>query len=371
MTGLSLMRLLILLVSASVLGGCAPPEPYRIGFLGGISGRYADLGIGGRNGAALAIEMRNAAGGINDRKIELVVEDDKQDPDVARQAVSRLIARKVDAIIGPMTSQIAIDCVPSINAARMVMVSPTVTTPALSKLDDHFLRVIAPTTDYARKNANYHFSRQGYRRIAAVYDLRNRAYSESWLADYHAAFVALGGTLISTESYVSGDETDFTRLAEHLLKEKPDAVLVIANSVDAAMLAQQLRKLDPAIHITAAEWAATERLTELGGKAVEGMAIAQFLDRDSRHPAYVAFRDAYIDRFEQEPGFAGITAFDATNVVLDALAGMKEGQTVKQAILGRGVFSGAQSEIRFDTTGDATRETFMTVIRNGTFVRQD
>ena len=71
MAGLSLMRLLILLVSASILGGCAPPEPYRIGFLGGISGRYADLGIGGRNGAALAIEMRNAAGGINGRRSSL------------------------------------------------------------------------------------------------------------------------------------------------------------------------------------------------------------------------------------------------------------------------------------------------------------
>lgn len=364
-----LKRSFLPLAMACVLAACTPPEPIRLGFIGGVSGRVADLGIGGRNGAALAIELRNKAGGVNGRMVELIVEDDRQDPEVAKQAVARLIERKVDAIIGPMTSSMATVTVPLANAAKVTMISPTVTAPKLSGVDDYFLRVIAPTTDYARKNAEYHFNHQGRRRVAAAYDLKNSAYSESWLGDYRSTFVALGGEIVTDEPYESGDETDFAQLAERLLARQPDAVLVIANSVDTAILAQQLHKRDPSVHITAAEWAATERLTELGGKAIEGMAIAQFLDRESRQPAYVAFRDAYIERFAQEPGFAGITGFDATNVALDALAAKKDGQTLKQAILERGVFSGAQSEIRFDATGDASRETYMTVIRNGTFVR--
>ena len=364
-----LKRWLLPFVVASALAGCAPPEPIRLGFIGGVSGRVADLGIGGRNGAALAIEMRNKSGGVNGRMVELIVEDDHQDPEIAKQAVTRLIERKVEAIIGPMTSTIAMATVPLVNAAGMTMISPTVTTSMLSGVDDYFLRVIAPTTDYARKGAEFHFTRQGHRRIAAIYDLRNSAYTENWLADYRSAFTALGGEIITTKSYESGDETDFALMAEHLLADPPDAVLIIANSVDTAMLAQQLHKRDPAVHITASEWAATERLTELGGKAIEGMAIAQFLDRESKQPAYVAFRNAYVERFSLEPGFAGITGFDAANVLLDALADKREGQSLKQAILTRAVFPGAQSEIRFDATGDASRETYMTVIRNGTFVR--
>ncbi len=369
MTCTILKRLLLLI--AIVLGACAPPEPLRIGFIGGISGRYADLGIAGRNGVQLAIEMRNAAGGVNGRKIELVIEDDKQDGDVARHAIGRLIERKVEAIIGPMTSQIAIACIPLIDEAKMLMVSPTVTTTTLSKKDDYFLRVIAPTTEYARKNARHHFGQQGHRRIAIAYDARNSVYTESWLADYRDAFVSLGGEIIATEAYVSGDDIDFMQLAERLLMNKPDAVLLVANSVDTAMLAQQLRKRNPEISLSAAEWAATERLTELGGKAVEGMAIAQFIDRNSKNPGYLAFHKAFVDRFSMEPGFAGITGFDAANVVLDALAEKKKGQSLKQSILGRRVFTGAQSEIRFDADGDADRDTFMMVIRNGTFVRLD
>ena len=47
MTGLRIKILLVLVTTACTLLGCSPPEPFRIGFIGGISGRYADLGIGG------------------------------------------------------------------------------------------------------------------------------------------------------------------------------------------------------------------------------------------------------------------------------------------------------------------------------------
>jgi len=358
-----------LLAIGGALAGCVPPEPLRLGFLGGLSGRVADLGIAGRNGAMLAVEIRNSSGGVNGRVVELLVEDDKQDPDLARKAVGRLLERKVEAIIGPMTSAMAVATVPLVNEAELVMLSPTVTTTTLTGIDDHFLRVIASTAEYARISAADHFERLGLRRVAVAYDLRNRAYTEGWLADYRHAFESAGGTLNITVPFSSSEETSFADLAGRLLSAKPELVLILANSVDAALLAQQIRKRDGVVRIGTSEWAATERLIELGGKAVEGVMIAQFVDRDSTQPAYVAFRRRYVERFGQEPGFGGLTAFDAANVVLDALVARQPGQTLKQVILVRGVFSGAQSEIRFDATGDAARETYLTTIRDGSFVR--
>ena len=363
--------LLLPLAVACLIAACSPPEPLRIGFIGGISGRVADLGISGRNAVTLAVDLRNAAGGVNGQNVELIVEDDKQDSEMAKKAAARLIDRKVEAIVGPMTSVIAMACLPLINDARMTMVSPTVSTSQLSGVDDYFLRVISPTTEYARKSADFHYERQGQRRVAVAYDKRNQSYTESWLQDYRTAFVAHGGSIILAEAFVSSDEVDFASLAGRLLEQKPDAVLIIANSVDTAILAQQLRKLDSRVLLSTSEWAATERLTELGGKAIEGMAIAQFVDRDSKHPPYLAFRKAYSERFAVEPGFGALAGFDAANVVLDALAERKSGQTLKQAILNRRVFSGAQSEIRFNEWGDASRETYMFVVRNGVFVRED
>ena len=365
-----LKRLVLLLAVACALCACTVREPLRIGFLGGISGRVADLGISGRNGAMLAIDMRNATGGIHGRAIELVVEDDKQNPDIAKQSVARLIERKVEAIIGPMTSIIAMACLPQINDAKMTMVSPTVSTTQLSGIDDYFFRVISPTTAYAKKSADYHYTRLGKKRVAIAYDAENRAYTESWLADYRSTLLKHGGQIISTLPFLSSNDFDFSQLARQLLLKNPDAILMIANSVDTAMLAQQIRQLDSTVFIATSEWAATERLIELGGKTIEGLAIEQLLDRDSQHPAFLAFRSAYMARYAVEPSFGALAGFDAANVVLDALASRKKEQTLKQAILTQRVFTGAQSEIRFDDMGDAQRETFMFVVRNGSFVRQ-
>ena len=359
---------LILVLSGS-LACCSPNEPVKVGFVGGVSGRVADLGIAGRNGALLAVEMCNQAGGVNGRTVELLVEDDQQNADQARLAVQRLIDQKVEAIVGPMTSMVAMATVPLVNQARIVMMSPTVSTQDLSHIDDYFFRVISSTAEYAHKSADYQAMQQGIRRVAAAYDLRNASYSESWLKEYHKALAAHGGEVILSEPYYSGDDTNFATLTEKLLNVNPDAVLVIANSLDAAMLAQQVRKRDPYVHIATSEWAATERLSELGGNAVEGVMIAQFMDRDSNNPSFLAFRQAYIDRFSMEPGFGGVTAFDATNVVLTALAAKEKSQTLKQAILSQGLFIGVQSEIRFDKMGDAKRETYMTTIHNGQFLR--
>jgi branched-chain amino acid transport system substrate-binding protein len=354
---------------AAALAACGPGEPMRIGFLGGVSGRVADLGIGGRNGAMLAVELRNRTGGIGGRPVELVVEDDKQDPAAAAEALQRLRQAGVEAIVGPMTSAMALAVVPLANEARLLLVSPTVTTPALSGIDDYFLRVIAPTTEYAHKSASHHFHRQGSRRVAAAYDVRNLAYTESWLNDYRKAFSAAGGVVAAALPFRSGEQAELVALADKLVAERPDSVLILANSVDAALLAQLVRKRDAAVRVSTSEWSATERLLELGGQAIEGMVVAQFVDRDSSQPAYLAFRKAYRERYGQEPGYPGLTGFDAANVVLDGLAARKAGQGLKEAILSRTEFAGAQSAIRFTPDGDAARETYLTEVRNGAFVR--
>ena len=358
-------------IAALAMSACAPPEPVRLGFIGGLTGRVADLGIAGRNGVALAVEMRNQAGGVNGRPVEMIVEDDKQDVEAAKAATGRLIARKVDAIVGPMTSSIAMAIVPLANEAKVVVMSPTVTTTALSGIDDHFLRVAASTSEYAAKVAANHYGVQGKRRVAAIYDLSNKAYTEGWLVDYRRVFEQAGGSVVASITFTSGKDVNAGELADSALKAKPDMILLLANSVDAALLAQQVRRRDPAISMSSSEWAATERLLELGGKDIEGMIVAQFLDRDSTSPAYQSFRKTFRERFGQEPGFGGLAAFDAANVVFDGLARRKSGQSLKESLLTSGSFPGAQNEIRFSPSGDTSRPTYLSVVRNGAFVRLD
>lgn len=356
--------LLVLLI----LTGCPDREPVTLGFVGGLSGRVADLGMAGRNGVMLAIEEQNARGGIDGRMIDLIVRDDEQDPKVARRVVNELLGMNVEVIIGPMTSSMAMVMVPPVNESHALLMSPTVTTDDLTGKDDNFLRVMSDTREYATKNARYQFETLGLRKVAAIYDLGNRSYAESWLKDFAEEFAALGGSVTVVKQFRSGDDTSFSEVSQELLSPGPDGLVIVANSVDAALICQQVRKLAPELPIAMSEWASTERFVQMAGRAADGVLVAQFLNRNDASPAYREFLQKYRQRFGQEPGFAGVAGFDAARVVLDALEHRKGREPLRQVVLREGTFQGLQQPITIDRFGDANRKTFLTEIRDGQYV---
>ena len=150
---------------------------------------------------------------------------------------------------------------------------------------------------------------------------------------------------------------------------EPDGILIIANSMDSALLCQQIRKSNHSIKITLADWGATERLLELGGKAVEGVTVVQTFDRDSPNPKYQAFRKTYLERYDREPGFPGVYAYDAAQVILTALSAQKKGQNLKETVLSIRQFDGLQGQFSFDDYGDVMRSNAsISIVRNRKFV---
>ena len=122
---LQLFRWPAAFLAATLLIGCGEKQPVRIGFIGPVSGRNADLGAGGRNGVQLAVEQANAAGGVNGRKIELVLKDDQGSVEIAKREVAALLAEKVEAILGPMTSGVALAVTPLANEAQVLLMAPS------------------------------------------------------------------------------------------------------------------------------------------------------------------------------------------------------------------------------------------------------
>jgi branched-chain amino acid transport system substrate-binding protein len=352
-----------------VTTACQKKAPIRIGFLAGTSGKVADLGISGRDAAQMIVDICNREGGLKGRPVQLVVKDDQQDPEQARQAVKELIDAGVEALIGPMTSDMGLAVTPLLSEARLAAVSPTITTLKLSGLDDYFFRVAPTVRKTASQSADYHAQNTGIRRVAAIYDLNNRAYCENWLESFTANFTRQGGVIVKMVGFDTQSGATFLDLAKTLLDACPDGILIIANSMDAALICQQIRKIDKDLYITLADWGATERLLDLGGRAVEGVTVIQPFDRENKAPDFQAFRKAYRDRYHREPGFAGIGARDATHVVLTALKAKKKKEHLKDVILRLRKFDGLQGDLRFDDFGEIERSNAtISVIRNHRFV---
>lgn len=353
-----------------VLSACGEPEPLRIGFLGGVSGRVADLGIGGRNGAQMAIESVNRNGGIDGRQVILVVKDDAQNADQATRAMREFGQSGIRLVIGPMTSSMAVASLPAATEFGITLVSPTVTTDALTGLDDGFIRVSSPAADYAQRSADFQLRGGKIKRIAAIQDSTNGAYTSSWLSAFRERFEKGGGTLVASYEFASGQPTGLRDLVVRAVDQqnaatRVDGLLVLANSVDAALIVQYARSADPRFPIVMSEWPATERFVELAGPAAEGVTAAQFFDRNSTLPRYVQFRDDFRKRYGVEPGFAGVTGYDAAMLALRGLS--KSIASPKPHLVGIKDFEGLQGMIQIDRYGDAKRRTFITRVENSQF----
>ncbi|MEW6514901.1 MAG: penicillin-binding protein activator [Pseudomonadota bacterium] len=352
----------------AVLAGCSSGEPIKLGYLGGLSGRVADLGEAGRNGVQLAVDQVNAAGGVGGRQVDLIIQDDGQDSQKAQAAIDAFVAAGVRTVIGPMTSTMAIAILDRSKEAGLLLISPTVTASTLSGRDDNLFKVVSSTQKHAQLSADSQFD-QGTRRIAAVYDLGNSAYTEDWLQQFRKAFEARGGKFVAAESFKSGVDVSYGTAISKLLGSEADMLHFVASATDTVRLLQLARANGFEQPVSAATWAATEQLIELGGRSVEGLRLTQYFDRDDSSPAYRAFHEAYVSRYKQEPGFASVAAYDAVRAIFAAIAKQKNRESLKSALLTAGPYEGIQGSWQFDPYGDAERDAWVTVVRSGRFAR--
>ena len=358
----------VLAVTISLCPGCRTQEPVKIGFIGGLSGRVADLGIGGRDGAILAVEVENREGGVHGRSLELFVVDDRQDPRNAVAAVGTLVDAGVVAIVGPMTSAMAVACVPMANENEIVMVSPTTSTNQLSSQDDYFFRVYPASAQTSRLLAERVANDLQLARVYVVYDVTNQAHTVSAFEAFRGEFESLGGAIIGDAPFYSGPDVHFMPLARAVVATEADCLYVLANAMDAAMLCQQIRKLDHEIKVISSDWSATDEIINFGGSAVDGMYFLHTLDCGDDSPAYREFARLFLDRFGRKPDFAACHAYDATRIIAAALRESNGSASLKDTILRTATFSGLQSDIQFDQYGDVIRSHHPVTIRDGLFV---
>ncbi len=360
------------LVAACLLAlaaACRPSPPLRVGFVAGLSGRNSDLGVSCRNGAQLALAELNAGGGIGGRTMELVVQDDAQDPETARRVVEQLIDAGVVAIIGHATSSMAEVTLPLVNRRQVLMVSPTVSASQFRGLDDWLVLLYPSTAESAASLASYLGRTRAGRRMDVIYDLSNQAFTASWAEHFRTALAATEGRVLRTTTFRSGEVRSYEALVAGALDPSADGLLVVANALDAAAIFQQVRKRNPTVRLFGSDWSATPDVVAHGGTAVEGAVFTQKVDLADTSPRFLRFRSAYEERFRRPVDFAAVMAYEATALLAEALRRDATREGVRREMLRLGGVDGLQGPVSLDRNGDAHREHRVMVVRDGKLVR--
>lgn len=367
----TVLRALVPALTGLGATGCALSDRGSIvlGFIGTIKAYSGDHDRAGRDGAILAVEQINAAGGVGGRRLELRVVDDEFSPDRAAEAVRSLARGGAAAIIGPMTSRMGEAVARAADAERIVVISPAVTASELAGRDDHFFRVHPQTEVEARALA----ARFAALRVSLVHiakDISNIAHTGDFERAFQARFTELGGTRGVTVDFDPATESSLSDVVQRLpiATDQLEAVLLLSTPSNVAILAQVMRRrLDNRL-LGASEWAANSALIALGGAAVEGLRVAKIYNDGARDESTAAFRGAFLARFYYDPSYSAACAYEAVRAAAEALPHVAEREDLRQALVAYGPYRGVQGFFSFDALGEVRRPISVFMVRDAAFV---
>jgi len=361
--------LIIIIILALVLFITFQRKPIKIGFSGSLSGLNSPMGIAVKDGVVLALEKMNEQGGIKGRKLELLIKDDKNDPETVLKVDTELINEGVCAIIGHITSAMTQAAIPLINNKQMLLLSPTASSLPVLEGDDNLISIHPPNIYEQELLAQYAIKKS--MTISIIYNVENKAFSEPWMSYFSNYYEELGGSVQGVYGFTNQKDELF-QVADQLLTEKPQAVLIVASAIDTARICQQIEKQYPQQVLKfSTGWALDNNLLEQGGLSVNGLILPNSWDKDSTNPRYVAFKEAFIKRYKREPQFAETYGYETVLILIEALkSGVKpEPLKIKEKILSVGEFQGLQGTISIDQMGKTRREVFLFTVEANSFKR--
>ncbi len=341
--------------------------PLKIGFVGPLSGKFSDLGVGARNGITLALEEINKTRGIKGRRLDLTTRDDHNNSEIAKQVAKELIDLGAVAIIGPMTSEIARALIPIINEKKVVTISPTVSSDEFTGKDDYFFRVMAPNIDEAKALAQCARETLGLSSLSIVFDLANEGYARGFALNFKAIFEGLGGIVPNILPFSSFHKPSFMDLAEGCLVPGTEGVLLVASAIDSALLCQHLKALNPRITILSSGWGMTEEFLNKGGKAVEGTLFSQIFYPGIKESSFLRFSKDFKARFGIQPNFAAVHAYEAVILFKEAMKEASKPSELKESLSKETRLSGPLGGFTIDRFGDAKRNRCLIIVKEGRF----
>jgi branched-chain amino acid transport system substrate-binding protein len=372
MSGAIKCFIVICLVFLTLLLPACSHESLKIGLMVDLTGRASEIGRSGRNGVEIAAAEVNQNGGINGRKIELIVRDDKGLPEEAEKIDSELVGEGILLGIGHFASGTGKAGLKVFSGAGKLMVSPTMSTESLTGLDDCFIRVIDSNKKQGSVLADAALQIGRNSRVAIMYEKNNSAYSLEVCDNFRQVFEKEGGKIVLEDSFESSPSMDFDRISDKISGSGADGALIVAGGLDLAVITQKIKLKNPGLDIYSGMWAMTGDLIKNGGKAVEGIYLPGVYDKFNQTPDFVSFRSQYTERYGEEPTFASIYGYETARMVFDALinCGNKyDTETIKASIIGLQTCKGLQQDFHVDRSGDTDRGYFLFQVNMAEFIK--
>jgi branched-chain amino acid transport system substrate-binding protein len=354
---------------AALLALCGGPawagEPVRIGVIQPLTGPVAYDGTIYVNTLKMIVEDMNAKGGVLGRPIQLVVEDGACVPAQSVNAAEKLIVRdKVPVLIGAYCSTSSGAVMEVAKKYKVPQVTGVSTAASLTEQgNQYFFRAVATTPMLANAFGAEMAAAVKGKRFAFL--VLNDDWGRTMASAYPKALERTGAQTVATEFFQQSD-LQFLPLITKIKGANPDAIVLAANTQQAAALSKQIREMGLTVPLFGEGAWTSDSYLKLAGETSEGVyGLVEYVYTDQT-PLNVAFVKAFQARYKDNPTkFAG-AAHNVIHIVVDAIkrAGSDDPEKIREA-LEKTDYHGLVGNIRFSEKHQAYGQTvYMAQIRN-------
>jgi branched-chain amino acid transport system substrate-binding protein len=347
----------VLLAIAALAAGChrTSDEVVRIG----VAGSFSDpIGVPMRQAAELAAEEINARGGINGKRLELVIRDDFSDPDSAVFVASDLYNSGVSAVVGHLFSGMTLAAAPVYNGGDdpVVAVSPSSSSPDITGAGDYTFRVCPSDLAHGTELAHWVRDRLHSTRGAVLY--LNDEYGRGIRQTFVSEFTRLGGELESVDPYL-GERPEVGPYLDRLAHgHAPEFLVVAGNRSEAEEILRQARKRNLTMPVLGGD--GLEGIQDAGALA-EGVYLSSPYFPSIPSDANRRFVEAFQRKYKALPNQPAAGTYDAIFLLRNVIAraGTKRAD-VRRELAGVGsispAYEGVTGTVAFDANGDVPNQ---------------
>jgi len=339
-------------IAASFATAFGDAKPVKIGQLVTMTGESAEAGKYQKQGAELAVEQINAAGGINGRKISVVYEDDQgTNPGVVSALQKLLEDPEIVYAVGPIRSTQVQALLPTINEAK-IPVAMGGTNYGLTHSGSRWVFRFRPHDGMSAKvMAKFLVDELGRKKVAIVHS--SDAFGSGGRDMLLPAFKDLGAEVVYVQAYTNG-EKDFTAVVQGLKKSGATGLATYFTfGTDLGVFARQIKQLGVEV-----KWVGSASITGVDSMNLAGDALYGTYGVTDFHPdaspTSIAYNAAYKAKYGENTDLYSSWCFDAIRVFAEAAKNAPDlkPENLRKAILEIRGFPGAESEYNFDENGD-------------------
>lgn len=366
-------------LAVSTFAGCGgSSNTFKIGGSGPLTGGAAVYGQAVKNGAQIAVDEINAAGGINGAQIEFRFEDDEHNAERAVSAYNTLRDWKMQMLMGTVTSAPCIAVVDKTHADNIFQLTPSGTATEAIAYDNAF-RVCFSDPNQGTASAKYIGENKLATKVAIIFDS-----SDSYSSGIKDNFVAESQNqpfdVVAAEAFTADTNTDFTTQLQKAVDNGADLIFLPIYYTEASLIMTQANKKGMNVPFFGCD--GLDGILGLDGfdsKLAEGVLLLTPFSASSTDSKTKAFVDAYVAKFNEVPNQFAADAYDAMYIIKQAAekAGLSPADSnkaicdaMKKAMTEISFTGITGSNITWGADGEPNKAPIVVKIVNGEYVIQ-